>query len=511
MSEKQSIDNTSTTSSSNSKSSKDLEITILNDLAIPIEEKNAKVDALAKEYGIDHKKLMHKIDLCVVPPFCLLYFLAFLDRVNISNANIYGMSKSLDLSSTQFSAALTVFFVPYIVFEIVSNYLLKFIKPHIWLSAMIFLFGIVTICMAWAKNYGGLITCRLFLGIFEAGSFPSIFYIMSNFYNSRESQRRFSIFFSCTCLAGGCAGALAYRIHDLDGVHGLHSWQWIYVIEGSFTAGLAFLLYFIVPDFPEQCRFLNQNEREFIKKKLEIYAGASGFEVKQTFKDVLKVLKDPVIYICAIAYFCFIVPAYSYAFFAPTIIKELGYVAMEAQRHSIYPWLASMGFSILLAFISDYFHNRIIFGVISGLISIVGYAIIMGCPHNADVKYAGMFLAAMGLYTAMPILMCWISLNFNGHIRKSVGTAFFIGFGNIGGIVASFLFPTKDSPLFTTGMGVGVAFSALGTLMMCVYCGYLAWKNKVKKSQEYIAHWDSLDDREKVMGGDLHPDFKYLY
>ncbi|KGK34364.1 hypothetical protein JL09_g6486 [Pichia kudriavzevii] len=78
------------------------------------------------------------------------------------------MSKELGLSNNQFSAALTVFFVPYIVFEILSNFMLKLVKPHLWLAAMIFLFGVVTICMAWSRNYGGLIVCRLFLGIFEA-------------------------------------------------------------------------------------------------------------------------------------------------------------------------------------------------------------------------------------------------------------------------------------------------------------------------------------------------------
>lgn len=96
-----------------------------NDLTLSSSEKNAKVQELAQAYNINHKKLMWKIDLCVVPPFCLLYFLAFLDRVNISNANVYGMSKELGLSNNQFSAALTVFFVPYIVFEILSNFMLK--------------------------------------------------------------------------------------------------------------------------------------------------------------------------------------------------------------------------------------------------------------------------------------------------------------------------------------------------------------------------------------------------
>lgn len=483
----------------------------VHDLSIPLSEKQAKVEALAASMGINHKKLMWKLDMWVVPPFMLFYFLCFLDRVNISNAKIYGMNESLHLSSNQFSVALTVFFVPYIIFEVVSNFLLKFVKPHLWLSSMIFLFGIVTICMAFSRNYGGIVTARFFLGIFEAGSFPSIFYIMANFYSSGESQRRFSFFFGATCLAGGCAGALAYRIHDLDGVHGLHSWQWIYVIEGSFTAGLAFILYFIIPDFPEEARFLNENERDFIKKKLAIYAGDSGFEVKQTWRDVLKVFKEPTIYICAVAYFSFIIPAYSYAFFAPTIIKDMGYVAWEAQRHSIYPWLASMGFSVLTAFISDYCYHRLLFGIFASLVSIAGYIMVMCGGDNTQVKYGGLFLIACGVYTAMPILICWFALNYNGHIRKSVGTAFVIGFGNIGGIVSSFLFPAKDSPKFTMGMSVGVAFVAFGLVLMIIYCGYLFYMNREKSKLEYIQKWESLTDREKIMAGDLNPEFKYLY
>lgn len=509
MSEKATVDHVSLEKESIDNNSDD--IIQQNDLKLSLEEKDAAVEQLALDYGINHRRLMWKIDLNVVPPFCLLYFLAFLDRVNISNAKIYGMEADLNLSSTQFSAALTVFFAPYIVFEVLSNYTLKLVKPHIWLSILILLFGVVTICMAYSRNFGGLIACRFFLGIFEAGTFPSIFYIMANYYCQRESQRRFSFFFSCTCLAGGCAGAIAFRIKDLDGKHGLASWQWIYIIEGSFTAGLAFFLYFFIPDFPEESRFLNENEKIFLKKKLEIYSGNSGYEIKQTWSDIAKVFKEPALYICAVAYFALIVPAYSYAFFAPSIIKELGYTAMAAQSHSIYPWLASMGFSIIIAFVSDYFYIRTPFAILAGIISAVGYAIVLGCTHNSNAKYGGLFLLACGLYTAMPILICWVSLNFSGHTRKSVGTAFIIGFGNIGGIVASFLFPNKDAPKYTMGLSVGLAFTVFAIVLLMVYCGYLMYMNKKKQSEAYKIAWDQNTDREKIMKGDLNPDFRYLY
>lgn len=480
------------------------------DLKLSIEEKTAKVDELAASYNINQKKLMWKIDVCVIPPFCLLYFLAFLDRVNISNAKVYGIEKSLGLHGNQFATALTVFFVPYIVFEVLSNYLIKIIKPHIWLSVMIFLFGLVTLLVAYARNFGGLVVTRLFLGIFEAGSFPAIFYIIANFYTSGESLRRVAFFFNCTCLAGGCAGALAYRIHDLDGVHGLASWQWIYIIEGAFTMGLAIPLYFAVTDFPEEARFLNQNERDFLKKKLEIFQGNSGFEVKQTWDDIATVFKEPMLYICALAYFSLVIPSYAYAFFAPTVIKELGYTAMEAQRHSIYPWLATMGFSLILAVSSDYTRIRLPFALIASATAIAGLSIIFG-SNNVNAKYAGCFLTAMGLYSTMPILICWMSLNFSGHSRKSVGTAFVIGFGNIGGIIAAFIFPNKDAPKYRTGFGICIAFACLAFVCLLAYFVYARYMNARKQSENYIQKWQTYDKRTQIVKGDLNPDFKYWY
>jgi hypothetical protein len=80
------------------------------------------------------RKLITKIDLRVIPVLSILYLLAFLDRTNIANASIYGLVKDLDLKGIQYNTALTIFFVPYIMFEIPSNIILKRLKPHVWLS-----------------------------------------------------------------------------------------------------------------------------------------------------------------------------------------------------------------------------------------------------------------------------------------------------------------------------------------------------------------------------------------
>lgn len=116
------------------------------------------------------KKLMAKIDLRVIPFLCILYLLAFLDRVNIANARSFGLAKDLNLRTLEYNTALTIFFVPYVLFEIPSNILLKKLSPRVWLSGCMFMFGVVSICQGLVSSYGGLLTTRFFLGVFEASN-----------------------------------------------------------------------------------------------------------------------------------------------------------------------------------------------------------------------------------------------------------------------------------------------------------------------------------------------------
>lgn len=173
------------------------------------------------------RRLVTKIDWHVVPFLCILYLLAFLDRINISNANVFGLSKQLGLNGDEFNVALVIFFVPYVLFEIPSNILLKRFKPHVWLSANMFLFGFTTIMQGIVKNYSGLLATRFFLGVFETGMFPGCFYLIGMWYRRHEAQKRYSFFFSSTTLAGAFGGLLAAAIGKMDGVAGYAGWRWM--------------------------------------------------------------------------------------------------------------------------------------------------------------------------------------------------------------------------------------------------------------------------------------------
>lgn len=100
-----------------------------------IEEKTVPQDHLEDPHDYEEdladidptldRRLTRKFDFHIVPWLFGLWLLAFIDRSNIGNANIVGLPNDLHLKGNDFNIALTVFYVPYILFEVPSNWFLK--------------------------------------------------------------------------------------------------------------------------------------------------------------------------------------------------------------------------------------------------------------------------------------------------------------------------------------------------------------------------------------------------
>jgi len=483
---------------------------------------------------------MTKVDLRVIPFLCILYLLAFLDRVNVSNANLYGLSTELKLEGNDFNNALVIFFVPYILFEIPSNLLLKKFRPHIWLPACMFFFGLVTICQGLVSSYGGLLTARFFLGVFEAGMFPGTernnryqkhhdlifpgcFYLIGMWYKRSEAQRRYSFFFSSTTLAGAFGGLLAAAIGKMSGVRGYLGWRWVFILEGLLTCVVAITFFFCLPDFPEEASWLSTEERAYIQARLRADQGQSARKRRISAADVGNCFKDFKFWLGAFMYFFHIVPAYAYAYFSPGIIRSYGYSPVGTQLHSVPPWAVAFGFAMLTAFVSDFTKHRFLVAVFAISVALTGFAILTSVHDNTKLEYAALFLCAMGTYSAMPIVVCWFNMNLGGHHRRSVGTAWQVGFGNIGGeptirnirciyltmgtgIIAVYAFLAKDAPEYITGYSICLAFLAMAIVSCTLYFLACWWQNR---QRDRMLTNLSLTEHEKTEMGDLSPDYRY--
>ncbi|KAI0362467.1 major facilitator protein [Trametes cingulata] len=457
---------------------------------------------------VNEAKLVRKIDFRVVPMISILYLLAFLDRVNVSNAVLFSLKQDLKLTGNQFNTAIVIFFIPYVLFEIPSNILLKRYKPHVWLPSCMLVFGTITVLQAFAQNFSGLVAARFFLGFAESGFFPGCFYMLSMWYRREEAQKRYSFFFSSTSLAGGFGGLLASAIGKLDGVRGYHGWRWIFILEGLLTVVVAIIAFFILPDFPEEARWLKKDEKEFLKARLYEDVGHSRIQDPLTFRAAVAVLKDFKMIFGPLMYLGFIVPAYSYTYFAPTIVQTFGHSVIQTQLLSVPPWACTFVFTMIIATVSDYTRRRFVFLMLCASIGVAGLIILLVVHDNSKLQYGALYIVPMGALSAMPIALCWFETNLGTHHRRAVGTATQIGFGNVGGIIAAYSFLAKDSPKFIPGYSICLGFTLLAMLAACGY--YLAVLAENRRRDRAVAESaDTLSADEKARLGDLNPDYRY--
>ncbi|KAJ4396026.1 hypothetical protein N0V93_000242 [Gnomoniopsis smithogilvyi] len=399
------------------------------------------------------KRLRWKCDRHVLPCITLLFFLSFLDRTNIGNAKIQGMIEELHMTGHDYNIALFVFFPAYILFEVPSNIIIKRIAPSTWLSIIMVCWGIATVCQGLVRNVEGLIACRFFLGLFEAGVFPGCIYLISMYYTRFELQWRLSLFFSASILAGAISGLLAYAIANMGGVGGYEAWRWIFIIEGLATIIIGAASKYFTVDWPETAKFLTDEERRLLIAKLSQDNGDSRMDHLDK-RAAKRVFTDWKIYCAILMYLGIVNTGYSGSFFIPSIIQELGYQAQEAQARSVPIYVVAAVLCLMTAYLTDRLRHRYAFCMAGVIIASVGYIILL-CQQrvSAGVEYFALFLIVSGGYITQPVTLAWLSNNVSGHYKRSIASAMQVGFGNCGGIVASNIFWRPSNPCIARDMG----------------------------------------------------------
>lgn len=118
-----------------------------------------------------------------------------LNMSNFSNARIAGMSEDLNLDSNKYDWLLTIFYIAYILFEPLIL-MFKIVSPKKWVAFIVLGWGIASTAQAGATSWAGMMVCRFFLAVFEAGYGPGAIYLLSFFYLRKEIGLRIGIFFS---------------------------------------------------------------------------------------------------------------------------------------------------------------------------------------------------------------------------------------------------------------------------------------------------------------------------
>jgi len=253
--------------------------------------------------------------------------------------------------------------------------------------------GLVMTLMGLVTSFTGLLVARMALGLAEGGLFPGVNFYITMWYRRHECGYRMALFFSAATLAGAFGGLLARGISEMRGIGGRPGWAWIFILEGIATLLVASTAYWVINDYPETAKFLTQEEKDEVHRRLKLdrTSLADEFNTKYFFHAI----KDWKIYIHMLITIGIYTPLYSFSLFLPTIVAAMGHTNNTAQLMTVPPYVTACAATILGGYLADKYKQRGIFMIFFCVLSIIGFTMLLS-SGKPTTQYIGTFFCSNG-------------------------------------------------------------------------------------------------------------------
>ncbi|KAJ3860861.1 major facilitator superfamily domain-containing protein [Lentinula novae-zelandiae] len=451
---------------------------------------------------VEIRRVLRKLDYHILPIVVLLYLLAFLDRGNIVLINSLGMVEDANLTGLRYNIVCSALYaLNNLVDKMTFNIMLKVVRPSRWLSGAAVAWGTIVTLMCLCDSFKSLLITRLFVGLTESALSPGILFYLSTWYPRRYLAWRVGLYVSASVIAGAFSGLLAYGIERMDKLGGLHGWQWIFGLEGIVTVLVGLVSLSFIHDSVQSTKFISISEKDYLQRA--ITRDSSELSVHLDKKFIWQAFKDYRTYLHSLCFLGIMIPLYSLALFLPTLINELGYRAIDAQLFTVPPYALACVCTLVSAYLSDRLNLRGPFIIITALLGIVGFIILL-CSNSSTLGYVAMFFATSGVFSADAVFCTWFSTAYGGETKRAVAIAIINGAGNLGGILASFVYisPRNYYIGYIVNIGCLVATILLTAFMMWEF----KRENHLKEQEcagkditvELKAEWKNMGDRSPL-------------
>lgn len=343
--------------------------------------------------------------------------------------------------------------------QIPSNMLMssKKVRPSLYMSICMASWAIVSACTALTKNYTSLVLVRFFLGVTEAPFYPGALFLLSLFYTRKEIALRISILYSGNIIATAVAGLIAAATFaTLDKNLGLKGWQWLFIIEGAATFGVAGLGIFMLPDHPLTTSWLTPEERQLAHNRIQKDT-VNSEESKGALAGLKQAMCDPRVFLLAFMQNMHL-SACSFNNFFPTVIGSLGFNSTITLVLTCPPYIVSGISCVIIGITSGRYNERTWHITISMGVAVVGF-VISCVTLNTGARYVSCFLFASGAYAVNSVILGWVSATLGQTPEKKAASLGFINVvANASYIYTAYLYPKSDGPRYLTGMASNAAF-----------------------------------------------------
>jgi len=343
----------------------------------------------------------------LLPFVFLIYIVNYLDRVNVSYANLR-MSADLGFSDRVYGLGVGIFYLSYVLFEIPGAIAVERWSARKWIARIMISWGLVTILTAFVHSAAQFYTARFFLGLAEASFFPGMIVYLTHWFTLRQRSRAIACFYAAVPTASLIGSPVAGW---LLGVRWplLAGWRWLFILEGIPAIVLGIVTIFYLTDWPSQARWLSVDEQHCLTDQLQ-----AELEAKKKLRDhtILEAFCDRRVLMLIAAWFLALCGALGNIYWIPTFVKRLsGLPDRTVTSLLLIPALMGIAGILLNGWHSDKTAERRWHAAVPLIAAGLMYAFLITARHNVPLAVSsllcgsGFFYAFYPVFWAMPTMI----------------------------------------------------------------------------------------------------------
>jgi len=348
-----------------------------------------------------------RVALRLLPFVFLVYVVNYIDRVNVSFANLR-MSADLGFSDRVYGLGVGMFYVTYILFEIPGAIVVERWSARKWIARIMVSWGLVTILTGFVRTSGQFYAARFFLGLAESSFFPGMIVYLTHWFRLRERSQAIACLYAAVPAASLIGSPVAGWL--LSGHwHWLAGWRWLFILEGIPAIILGIVTLFYLTDRPAEAHWLPEDERDWLCNELQ-----TELEAKKKFRDykILQAFCDRRVLWLILAWFLSLTGSLGSIYWLPTFVKRLsGLSDRSVTTLLLLPALLGIVGMILNGWHSDRTGERRWHVTIPLVIAGVMFLLLIAARHNITLAVLflllgnGVFYAFYPAFWAIPTML----------------------------------------------------------------------------------------------------------
>jgi len=376
--------------------------------------------------------VMGKVARRLLPFMFVLYICSYLDRINVSFAALE-MNKELGFSDEIFGFGAGVFFIGYFLFGVPSNLLVERLGARKWISAIMVVWGLISVAMANVTTPLTFYVLRFLLGVAEAGFFPGMILYLTYWFPRRahgSAVARFMSAIPASTLLGGLVASLVFK---LSGQFGYPGWKLLFIITGWPSVLFGVMSRFYLTDRPQEAHWLTDEERQYLIAEIE-----SDKPGEHSAKGIMSALSNGKVWVLAILYFSLALAMYGFQLWLPQIVQKVSTTddVIVALLSSIPALFQALGM-LVVGYHSDSTKERRLHVAGSASIAAIGF-VITALSGNMYIALAALCMTAFGIWGAVGPFWA-LPTGYLTPVEAAGGIALINSVGNLGGFAGPYI------------------------------------------------------------------------